>query len=136
MSFLVQNNSQKNSIPLAINMVNGDTVELIRIGGTIYFEFIDSSNNILWQATANGGIPTLSNGYIGYAYDPKINYNFQPVRGCTITFNTINDYTIITTGGVNEYNILFSPYPGIPFKFTQTVGPATIGVLNMNYYTC
>lgn len=133
MSFLYSKKCSTQTIVAPINTIVGTTVNLFRIGGSILFEFVDAGNNILWQAQADGGIPSLSNGYLGYAYDPKINYNFQPIRGCTITFSSPNHYTIITTGGVNEYEIVFSPYPGIPFTFTQTVGPATIGNLNMTF---
>lgn len=135
MSYLVANNCPTRSVPTPLNMVAGDTVTILRIGGVQMIEFVNAANNIVWQAQANGGIAALSNGYIGYNYDPKVNYNLVAIRGCTVTFNSLNNYTITTTGG-DVYNIIFSPYPGIPTRFTQTSVAPTIGTLYFNYSTC
>lgn len=135
MSYNVANNSPSTTITTAVNLVQNGTMQFMRIGGQYYLSFTDNSNNILWQVVANGGVPSLSNGYLGYSYDPKVNYNLNAIRGCTVAFNSLNNYTITTTGG-DIYNIIFSPYPGIPVTFTQLSAAPTVGSMVMTYFRC
>lgn len=135
MAYLVANNPQQSSIILSVDLIVGNPIELVRVGGQSCVILKDLFGTIIWQISVSGGTNALSNGYISMNYDPKANYLVQSIYNCVVTFNSTNNYTI--TSGGNTFTLVLSPFPTIKPILTQTAGPNFgIGTIQTLWFKC
>lgn len=124
-----------NSTDLDFTAAPSDPIKFRRVGGQQFIVVTDNTTNYSWQVIASGGYNSLSNGYIGYVYDPSANYTVVADINCTVEGLGTNVYQV-TAGDSRVYTLTFSPLTGVQptISFDSGGAFATGAIIKVTYY--